>query len=99
MLRKDPESPFPDPVPPFPGWQRRVYRLPRAVTQGDIDAFLGEQDLYVRESRTAPVLIVHKFGVLEIHFMIGEKIAEVWFSPDNAAGSAEYLDALFMTRF
>jgi hypothetical protein len=99
MPRKNPDSRFPPPIPPYPGWERRTMHLSRPVTKEDIDAFLGNQELYVRESGTSPVLIVHKYGILEIHAIAGEREIEVWFSPEQAAWASEYLDALLMTRF
>jgi hypothetical protein len=99
MIEKNQNSPFPIPVPPYPGWERRTYRLSRPVTREDIDAFLRDQELWVRESGTLPVLIVHKYGILEIHAIAGEREIEVWFSPEQSAWASEYLDALLMTRF
>jgi hypothetical protein len=90
---------FPNPVPPFPGWERRIYRLSRPVTAEDIQAFLGDEELYVRETPSGPVNIIHKYGLLEIHALIGKPEVEVWFTPDKGAYPSEYLDALFMTRF
>ena len=90
---------FQNPVSPYPGWERRIYRLSRPVTQDDVLAFLGDQDLYIRETASGPVNIIHKYGLLEIHCIIGESEVEVWFNPDRSAYPSEYLDALFMTRF
>ena len=90
---------FQNPVSPYPGWGRRIYRLSRPVTQDDVSAFLGDQDLYIRETASGPVNIIHKYGLLEIHCIIGESEVEVWFNPDRGAYPSEYLDALFMTRF
>jgi len=90
---------FQNPVSPYPGWERRIYRLSRPVTQDDVSAFLGDQDLYIRETASGPVNIIHKYGLLEIHCIIGESEVEVWFNPDRGAYPSEYLDALFMTRF
>ena len=92
-------SPFPPPVSPYPGWERRVYRLSRPVNQEDIDAFLGDEELYIRETASRPVNIIHKYGLVEIHCIIGEPEIEVWFNPENKAYPAEYLDALLATRF
>ena len=90
---------FPDPVPPYPGWVRREYRLSRPVTKDDIAAFLGNEELYVRETAHGPVNIIHKYGLLELHCIIGEPVIEVWFTPEKGAYPAEYLDALLSTRF
>ncbi len=90
---------FQNPVSPYPGWERRIYRLSHPVTQDDVSAFLGDQDLYIRETASGPVNIIHKYGLLEIHCIIGESKVEVWFNPDRGAYPSEYLDALFMTRF
>jgi hypothetical protein len=91
--------PFQNPIPPYPGWQRRLYRLSRPVTGEDIDSFLGDEDLYVRETAAGPVNIIQKYGLLEIHALIGEKQVEVWFNPDKGAYPSEYLDALLASRF
>ena len=92
-------TPCPDPVPPFPGWVRREYRLSRPVTNGDIGAFLGNEELYVRETAAGLVNIIHKYGLLELHCIIGESRIEVWFNPEIGAYPSEYLDALLSTRF
>ncbi|MDD4136284.1 MAG: hypothetical protein PHT99_00110 [Methanoregula sp.] len=92
-------SPFPDPVPPYPGWVLREYRLSRKVTEGDIAAFLGNEELYVRDTAAGPVNIIHKYGLLEIHCIAGEASMEIWFNPDKGAYPSEYLDALLSTRF
>ncbi len=93
------KSVFQDPVPPYAGWERRIYRLSRPVTEDDIAAFLGNEELYVRETAAGPVNIIHKYGLLEIHTLIGERWIEVWFNPDKGAYPSEYLDALLSTRF
>ncbi len=93
------ESRFKNPIPPFPGWERCIYRLSRKVTGDDIAAFLGNEELYVRETAEGPVQIIHKYGLLEIHAIIGEQHIEVWFNPDKGAYPSEYLDALLFTRF
>ena len=90
---------FQDPVVPYPGWERRIYRLSRPVAKDDIQAFLGREDLYVRDTAAGPVQIIHKYGLLEIHALIGEQQIEVWFNPDKGAYPSEYLDALLLTRF
>lgn len=92
-------SAFPDPVPPFPGWERSIYRLSRRVTGEDIAAFLGNEELYVRDTSAGPVNIIHKFGLLEIHCLTGITEIEVWMNPEKKAHAAEYLDALLATRF
>ncbi len=92
-------SPWSSPVPPFPGWERRIYRLSRPITRDDIHAFLGNEDLYVRETAAGPVHIIHKYGLLEIHALVGEKSIEVWYDPDQGSYPLEYLDALLATRF
>jgi hypothetical protein len=88
-----------DPVPPFPGWERRLYRLPRPVTDGDIAAFLGNEELYVRETPEGRVNMIHKYGLVELHCIIGTTRMEVWFNPENMAYPSEYVDALLATRF
>ena len=90
---------FPDPVPPFPGWVLREYRLSRPVTREDVEAFLGNEELYVRETVPGPINIIHKYGLLEIHCIIGESRIGVWFKPETGAYPSEYLDALLSTRF
>lgn len=92
-------SPFQNPVPPFPGWERRMYRLSRPVRDDDVSAFLGNEELYVRETAAGLVHIIHKYGLVEIHCLIGEPVIEAWFNPDNGAYPSEYLDALLATRF
>jgi len=92
-------SAFPDPVPPYPGWKRRIYRLSRPVTREDIQAFLGNEELYIRETAAGPVVIIHKYGLIEIHALAGEKSIEVWYDPGQGSYPFEYLDALLATRF
>jgi hypothetical protein len=92
-------TPFTHPVPPFPGWERRVYRLSRQVTEEDIRAFLGNEELYTRETPSGSRAVIHKYGLVEIHLIPGEREAEIWFAPDKGAYPSEYLDALFQTRF
>lgn len=92
-------APFGNPVAPFPGWERRVYRLSRPVTKEDIEALLGDEDLLIRDIDAGPVHIIHKYGLLEIHTLPGERWIEVWFNPEQGAYPAEYLDALLATRF
>jgi hypothetical protein len=91
--------PHPDSVPPYPGWERRIYHLSRKVTEEDIAAFLGNEEHYIREIPAGPVTIIHKFGLVELHCLVGEPEIHVWFDPDNGAYPSEYLDALFSTRF
>lgn len=91
--------PFLEPVPPYPGWERRIYRLPRPVTPDDIREFLGDEELYTRDTPAGLVHIIHKYGLLEIHALVGEKCIEVWFNPARGAYPSEYLDALLATRF
>jgi hypothetical protein len=90
---------FPAGPPPFPGWERRIYRLPRPVLQEDIMAFLGGQELYTREAGGRTIRIIPKYGLLEIHCITGEPEIEVWFSPGKAAYSLDYVEALLATRF
>jgi len=90
---------FQDPVPPFPGWRCREHRLSRPLTDDDIAAFLGNEELYVRDTEAGPVNIIHKYGLVELHCIIGENRIEVWFAPDRGAYPSEYLDALLSTRF
>ena len=92
-------SPFLNPVPPYPGWVHREYRVSRPVTEEDVAAFLGNEELYVRKTAAGPVNIIHKYGLLELHCIIGESILEIWFNPENGAYPSEYLDALLATRF
>ena len=92
-------SPIINPISPFPGWERRIYRLSRPVTNEDIQAFLGNEDPSIRDTAAGPVHIIHKYGLLEIHSLLGEKCIEVWFNPERGAYPSEYLDALIATRF
>jgi hypothetical protein len=90
---------FQHPVPPYPGWERRIYRLSRPVTAGDIAAFLGNEELYTRDTPSGRITIIHKYGLLEIHCISGESEVEVWYDPKKESYSSEYLDALLNTRF
>jgi hypothetical protein len=92
-------SAFSRPVPPYPGWVRREYRVSRPVTDDDIAAFLGNEELYVRDTYAGPVKIIHKYGLVELHCIVGVPSIEVWFNPDSGAYPSEYLDALLSTRF
>jgi hypothetical protein len=92
-------SPIINPISPYPGWELRIYRLSRPVTNDDIQAFLGNEDLYIRETAAGLVQIIHKYGLLEIHSLPGKKYIEVWFNPERGAYPSEYLDALLATRF
>jgi hypothetical protein len=92
-------SPFQNPVSPYPGWERRIYRLSRPVTNDDIRAFLGNEELYTRDTPSGRVNIIHKYGLLELHFITGEPGIEVWFNPESGSYPREYLDALLATRF
>lgn len=90
---------FPYPVSPYPGWERYMHRLSRSVTNDDIQVFLGNEELYIRDTAAGPVHIIHKYGLLEIHALIGEQYIEVWFNPERGAYPSEYLDALLATRY
>jgi len=92
-------SAFPHPVPPYPGWERHIYRLSRPVSDDDIAVFLGNEELYIRDTPSGPVTIIHKYGLLEIHCISGEPEVEVWYDPKKESYSSEYLDALLKTRF
>ena len=92
-------SPSRDLVPPYPCWEMREYRLFRPVTKEDVSAILGNEELYVRDTAAGPVNIIHKYGILEIHCIIGESALQVWSDPAKGAYSSEYLDALLRTRF
>ncbi len=90
---------FTHPVPPYPGWKRHIYRLSRPVTGEDIGAFLGNEELYVRETASGTRAIIHKYGLVEINLIEGQSDAEIWFNPDGGACPSEYVDALLRTRF
>lgn len=92
-------TPYADPVSPYPHWQRMIYHLPRPVTEEDVAAFVRNQDLYRRETDAGEVQIIHKFGIVEINCLIGERTIEVWFAPGKSAVAATYVDALLATRF
>ena len=92
-------SGFQNPVPPFPGWRRREYRLSRPLTEDDVTAFLGNEERYVRDTEAGLVNIIHKFGLVKLHCIIGEPRIVVWFAPGKGAYPSEYLDALLSTRF
>jgi hypothetical protein len=91
--------PFDNPVAPFQGWKRHIYRLSRPVTDEDIAAFLGDEELYIRETASGTRAIIHKYGLVEINLVAGARHAEIWFNPDGGAYPSEYLDALLATRF
>ena len=90
---------FQNPISPYPLWKRRFYRLSHPVTENDIQAFQGNQELVVRETGSSLVHIIHKHSLFEIHGVIGEDEIEVFFNPDKESYSLEYLDTLLMTRF
>lgn len=92
-------TPYASPIPPYPHWQRMLYHLPRRVTEEDVAAFVQNQDLYLRDTEAGEVRIIHKFGIVEINCLIGERTIEVWFAPEKNAVAQEYLDALLSTRF
>jgi hypothetical protein len=92
-------SRFPHPVPPFPEWERRVYQLPRPVTERDIEAILHGQDEYYRTAGPERVISIHKFGLVEINLIVGVPEMEVWFSPGQRVWTSEYVDALLSMRF
>jgi hypothetical protein len=93
------DDPFDSPVVPFPGWQRRIYRLSRPVTYEDILAFVGNEDLTTRETAGGTRVVIHKYGLVEINLIKGVGEAEVWFAPDKGGYPAEYFEALLGTRF
>jgi hypothetical protein len=69
------------------------------VTDDEIRAFQGYQDLIVRETGSDLVHIIHKHGLFEIHGNMGEDEIEVWFDPDKETYALEYLDNLLIPRF
>ncbi len=92
-------TPAADQVSPYPGWELRIYQLSRPVTMYDIQAFLGDQDAYIRDTPAGPVHTIHKFGLLEIHALVGRKVIEVWYNPEQGSYPSEYFEALLATRF
>jgi hypothetical protein len=92
-------STFTNPVPPYPGWLRRIYRICRPITEDDIRAFLKGEERWTRDTPFGTVNIIHKYGLVEIHCIPGRSEIEVWFDPEKESYSSEYLDALLMTRF
>ena len=92
-------SVFQNSVSPYPGWERRLYRLSRPLSGADAQAFLGNEDLYTRDTPSGAVHIIHKYGLLEIHCIPGEIEIEVWYDPKKESYSSEYLDALMASRF
>ena len=90
---------FQNPIPPYLVWKRRFYRLSRPVTEDDIQAFQGNQELVVQETGSDLVHIIHKHSLLEIYGVIGEDELEVFFNPDKEFYSLGYLDTLLITRF
>lgn len=85
-----------DPVPPYPQWRRILYHLSR---DRSVAAFVQDQELYCRETAAGDIWIVHTFGIVEIHCIIGERVIEVWFAPEKSGAALEYIDALMSTRF
>ena len=92
-------SRFQNPVPPFPGWERRLYRLSHPVTEKDVEAILNGQDEYYRTVGPDRVISIHKFGLVEINVIVEVPEIEVWYSPEQRVWTSEYLDALISTRF
>ena len=90
---------FQNPISPYPGWKSCVYRLSRPVTGDDIQAFLGNEELYTRDTPSGLVNMIHKFGLLEINCISGESEIEVWYDPEKKSYTSQYLDALLSTRF
>jgi len=76
-----------------------TYHLPRPMTEEDIAAFVQNQDLYRRETDAGEIQIIHKFGIVEINCIIGERTIEIWFTPEKSAVASAYVDALLETRF
>ncbi len=92
-------APAANEVPPYPGWELRIYQLTRPVNGYDIQAFLGDQDAYIRDTAAGPVHTIHKYGLLEIHARVGGKVIEVWYNPEQGSYLLEYFEALLATRF
>jgi hypothetical protein len=90
---------FQNPIPLHPSWKRRFYILSHPMTGEDIQAFQGNQELYVRETGSSQVHIIHKNSLLEIHGFIGEDEIEVWYNQETESYSLGYLDTLLKTRF
>ena len=61
--------------------------------------FWGTKNYIRRDTPSGQVNIIHKYGLLELHFIVGERSVEVWFNPEQGAYPFEYLDALLETRF
>ena len=99
MLAAREEPAFINPVPPFPGWERRIYRLSRPVTGEDIRALRGDEDPITRETGGTIRSVILKFGLAEINLIEGVSAAEVWYDPGRGGFPAEYVGALFATRF
>ena len=90
---------FPEPVAPYPGWVLRKYHVSHPVAKSDIDAILGNEDLYLRESGSEKIFIIQKYGLLEINAILGSSEIWVWFNPEKEGFSADYLESLLSTRF
>jgi len=90
---------FQSPVPPFPGWERGLYRLSHPVTEEDVEAILNGQEENCRTVGADRVVSIHKFGLVEINVIAGSPEIEAWFSPEQRVWISEYLDALLSTRF
>lgn len=76
-----------------------MIRLPRPITEEDVAAFIQDQEMFRRETGAGEIRIIHKFGIIEINCIVGERLIEVWFAPEMNAVALEYVDALLSTRF
>ena len=90
---------FPESTAPYPGWALRKYHVRHPVTKEDIDAILGNEDLYLRESGSEKIFIIQKYGLLEINVILGSRDLQVWLNPEKEGFSADYLESLLSTRF
>jgi hypothetical protein len=60
-----------------------VHRLSGSVKGDDIRSFLGDEELYTRDTPSNPVNMIHKFGLLEINCITGESEIEAWYDPEK----------------
>lgn len=86
-------------ISPYPGRERRLYRVSRPVAEEDVQAILNGQDEYVGTVGPDRVASVHTFGLLEINCIIGMPEVEVRFDPEQRVWASEYLDVQLSTRF
>lgn len=43
------------------------------MTEEDVAAYIQDQELYRRETEAGEIRIIHKFGIVEINCIVGER--------------------------